>query len=60
MDSGFHVIATVRDIQHIKTLQQEGLDTVQLDVTDSSSIKECYEYVEKLVDGHLDILVNNA
>lgn len=41
-------------------LAELGLSTLQLDVTNSDSLKACHEAVAKLTAGKLDILVNNA
>ena len=38
----------------------QGLSTAQLDVTSQESIAACKAEVEKLTNGRLDILVNNA
>ena len=57
---GFSVIATVRNLKLFDVLRKEGLNPVQLDITSEASIAECLSEVEKLVGGHLDILINNA
>lgn len=44
----------------LETLSAEGFSTVKLEVTSEASINACKPQVEKLVDGKLDILVNNA
>lgn len=57
---GFHVISTVRKESLLEQLRSKGLSAVLLDVTDEASIAKCRDQVEKMVDGRLDILVNNA
>lgn len=57
---GFHVIATARDFSVLTDLAAAGMSTVQLDVTDPTSIQNCHKSVSDLTSGHLDILVNNA
>ncbi|KAK6063597.1 short chain dehydrogenase [Seiridium cupressi] len=54
-NAGLHVYATARDISKMKNLAASGIETLELDVTSSSSIASC---VSKLPS--LDILVNNA
>lgn len=44
----------------MEELRNNGMSAVQLDVTSTDSIATCREEVGKLVDGKLDILVNNA
>jgi NADP-dependent 3-hydroxy acid dehydrogenase YdfG len=57
---GYHVIATARRSELLEKFRRQGMDAVALDVTDASSIKACRQEVGKLVDGKLDILINNA
>ena len=44
----------------MEKLKEQGIVTLELDVTVSSSIQRVKAEVEKLTDGTLDILVNNA
>lgn len=44
----------------LKDLADLGLSTAQLDVTNEESLQACKAVVEKLTDGRLDVLVNNA
>ena len=44
----------------LEELREKGFVAVLLDVTDEASIARCRDEVEKMVDGKLDILVNNA
>ena len=57
---GFYVISTVRKQSVLEQLREKGFVAVLLDVTDEASIARCRDEVEKLIDGKLDILVNNA
>lgn len=56
----YHVIATARRPELLEEFRRQGMDAVALDVTDATSIKTCRQEVGKLVDGRLDILINNA
>lgn len=57
---GLHVIATARDKVVLADLEELGMTTLSLDVTNTDSIREAKIAVEKLTGGKLDILVNNA
>jgi 1-acylglycerone phosphate reductase len=57
---GFHVIATDRTPALLVELRRLEMDAIALDVTDAISIRLCRQEVEKLHDGQLEILVNNA
>ncbi|KAF2268081.1 NAD(P)-binding protein [Lojkania enalia] len=57
---GCHVIATARNEALLQELRSQGMSAVQLDVTNDASIATCRNEVCKLVDGKLDILINNA
>ena len=57
---GFHVIATVRKTELLDVLRKEGFSPVKLDITSEASIADCRAEVEKLVNGRLNILINNA
>ena len=54
-EAGLHVYATARDVSKMKNLSASGIETIELDVSSSSSIASC---VSKLPS--LDILINNA
>jgi NAD(P)-dependent dehydrogenase (short-subunit alcohol dehydrogenase family) len=41
-------------------LSELGIKTLQLDVTDLSSVRACRDQVREATGGKLDILVNNA
>jgi NAD(P)-dependent dehydrogenase (short-subunit alcohol dehydrogenase family) len=57
---GFKVIASARKIADVERLRQEGLDAVQLDLTDSQSIQQAVAEVLQLTDGRLEALFNNG
>jgi len=56
---GHRVFASARDTKKLKDLTAVGLETVQLDITSSSSIQAAVEEVIRKA-GRIDILVNNA
>ena len=56
---GCRVFATARKKADILDLEKEGMDTLALDVTNSSSINSCVDAVLAQA-GKIDILVNNA
>jgi 1-acylglycerone phosphate reductase len=55
-----HVIATARRAEVLKEMEDMGMTTIALDVTDADSIAACKEKVSDLTGGKLDYLVNNA
>jgi len=55
----YRVFASARNVDKLKELNEEGIDTVQLDVTNSASIEKALNELEKRA-GRIDILVNNA
>ncbi|KAH7369141.1 short chain dehydrogenase [Plectosphaerella cucumerina] len=57
---GYHVIATARRPELLGELKEQGMTTLELDVTKSQSIEACRNSVADLTGGRLDILVNNA
>ncbi len=56
-ESGYRVIAVSRNLSKVSELVSNNVEVYQLDVTDSSSIKN---FFEKYKDITLDLLVNNA
>jgi NADP-dependent 3-hydroxy acid dehydrogenase YdfG len=58
-DAGFRVVAGARSTQDLDALASEGLDPVQLDVTDEASMTAAVRAAEALT-GRVDVLVNNA
>lgn len=57
---GCHVIATARNTDVLKGMDELGMSCLRLDVTDAKSIATCKEQVAELTGGRLDVLVNNA
>ncbi|KAF4630632.1 hypothetical protein G7Y89_g7506 [Cudoniella acicularis] len=57
---GCHVVATARKSSDISDLEEVGMSTLSLDVTNAESISAAKKAVEELGGGRLDILVNNA
>ncbi|KAL8919699.1 MAG: hypothetical protein Q9208_006652 [Pyrenodesmia sp. 3 TL-2023] len=57
---GFHVVGTARKESVLADLRHKGMSAVRLEMTDEASIAACRDEVGKLVDGKLDILINNA
>ncbi|PTB66761.1 NAD(P)-binding protein [Trichoderma citrinoviride] len=54
-EAGYHVYATARNVDKMKQLTAQGIETLELDVQSESSIKECLGKIPRL-----DILLNNA
>jgi short-subunit dehydrogenase len=57
---GYRVFATARNAKDVKRLQDEGLESLELDLDDSKSIKTTVEEVVKRCDGKLYALFNNG
>lgn len=53
------VYATARDLDAIATLQQPGLNTAQLDVTNKTQINAVIQSIIEQV-GRIDLMINNA
>jgi NAD(P)-dependent dehydrogenase (short-subunit alcohol dehydrogenase family) len=47
-------------LEVLDDLRTLGIETIQLDVTDLSGIRSARDHVSQLIEGKLDILVNNA
>lgn len=58
--SGLHAIATVLPSESSEHLVEAGITWFPLDVTSEESVIALKAKVQKLTDGNLDILVNNA
>lgn len=52
---GYHVIATARSTTHMTELSNEGIETLELDISSSESITKLRSQIT-----HLDLLFNNA
>ena len=57
---GWRVFASCRRTEDVARLQAEGLESLQLDVTDSASIHSALQTVLAQTGGRLDALFNNA
>ncbi|WP_114767702.1 SDR family oxidoreductase [Vibrio rhodolitus] len=57
---GYHVIASCRSEQDVLRLQQEGLTSIQLDLSSVESIDAAVEKTIALTDGKLYALFNNG
>lgn len=57
---GWRVFATARQAADVARLQAEGLESVQLDVRDSLSIRSAVTVILERTGGRLDALFNNA
>ena len=57
---GYRVLATTRKPDDVARLQQEGLESFVLDVSDSNSIINAVEILETLCNGELYAVFNNA
>ncbi|MFQ5470399.1 MAG: SDR family NAD(P)-dependent oxidoreductase [Gammaproteobacteria bacterium] len=59
-DRGYRVFATARHHNDVEKLSREGLNSLRLDISDSSSIRTTVETILDQTDGKLDALFNNA
>ncbi len=59
-DKGYQVIASCRKQEDVNRLRNEGLETLQLDLADRSSIERAVEEVRRLTGGKLYALFNNG
>ena len=59
-DKGFRVFATARTREDIDELVNAGFETINLDVIDPQSVRNCMVEVNQACDGKLFGLVNNA
>ena len=57
---GIRVLATARNPSKLEHFKELGIETLQLDVEDSASIKAAAEAAGELTNGKLDFLVNNS
>ncbi|CAM2838162.1 oxidoreductase with NAD(P)-binding Rossmann-fold domain [Legionella steigerwaltii] len=57
---GHRVIGSCRKKEDVRKLLDMGVEAVQLDVSDSSSIQRAFTEVLAKTDGRLDVLINNA
>lgn len=59
-ERGYRVFATVRQQQDVTRLQNEGLNSLLLDLDDSTSIHDCVNEILNQTDARIDVLFNNA
>jgi NAD(P)-dependent dehydrogenase (short-subunit alcohol dehydrogenase family) len=59
-ERGYRVFASARKAQDVERLQDEGFESLQLDLDDSASIQRAVEEVEEKTNGQLYALFNNA
>jgi NAD(P)-dependent dehydrogenase (short-subunit alcohol dehydrogenase family) len=57
---GHRVIASCRKIEDVQKLTAMGIETLTLDVSDSSSIQIAFPQLLSMTSGRLDVLINNA
>ena len=57
---GYRVFATARKSEDVERLQEEGLESIELDLDDSQSIQKAVDEVLKRCDGKLYALFNNG
>jgi len=60
MKQGYYVIASARNMNDVICLKEEGLDAIQLDLDDTSSITEAVDAVAERTGKRLYGLFNNA
>ncbi len=58
--AGWRVFATCRKAEHVDRLTNEGLEALQLDVTDETSMDSALSEILSRTGGSLDALINNA
>ncbi|USR76668.1 SDR family NAD(P)-dependent oxidoreductase [Photobacterium damselae] len=58
--AGHHVVATCRTEYDHKALQQLGISTVNMEMSDDTSIEKGFAQALALLNGNIDILFNNA
>ncbi|WBW73654.1 1-acyldihydroxyacetone phosphate reductase Ayr1 [Schizosaccharomyces osmophilus] len=57
---GFKVFATSRKLETMRNLEEMGIRTILMDVTDTTSVCEAEKVVRSETGGKLDYLINNA
>ncbi|KAI0051604.1 NAD-P-binding protein [Auriscalpium vulgare] len=57
---GLRVFATSRALASMQALNDAGIETLALDVTDAEAVRDVCKRISVLTGGRLDILVNNA
>ncbi|MCF6440621.1 SDR family oxidoreductase [Pseudoalteromonas luteoviolacea] len=59
-NSGYKVIASVRDPKHRSIFEELAIPCILLDLSDDNSIHKGFEEALELCDGKLDVLFNNG
>lgn len=59
-ERGYRVFATARKAADVAKLQQEGFESLVLDVNDTESMQQAVTQILALTDGKLDALFNNS
>ncbi|MCL9683738.1 SDR family NAD(P)-dependent oxidoreductase [Legionella maioricensis] len=57
---GHRVIASCRKVEDVQKLSAMGVETLLLDVNNSSSIHNAFSQLLSMTSGRLDVLINNA
>lgn len=57
--AGFKVYGAARRIDKMKPLEEKGISTIVLDITDEDSIVSCVKSIQDK-EGSIDVLINNA
>jgi len=57
---GYRVICSARKDSDVLHLQEQGFESLQLDLADSNSIKQAVKQLIELTDGRIDGLFNNG
>lgn len=60
LERGYQVFASARRIQDVEKIQQMGLKSVQLDLTDTTSIRLAVDRVLEQTENRLFALINNG
>jgi len=57
---GYQVLAGVRNISDAQKLQQQGITCIELDLADSQSIVQAFNFACEHFENQIDVLFNNA
>lgn len=60
LKQGWRVFATARKSDDLKMLEENGLEAIYLDYTDTQSIHDCFNQVKTRTNGQIDALFNNG
>ncbi len=59
-DEGYHVLATARKVEDVQSLEKQGFDAYQLDLTLEQSIENAAKWAVETSHGQLFGLINNG